>query len=85
MYDDRVLKWFERNGLEKPEHIPHAKQADLDAKLATPITVNAWRLEGNELIAETDSGPFVQRIPPDYILTGVDANNLPILTKIVIS
>jgi hypothetical protein len=83
VFDDYVLKWFERNGLQKPEHIPHGKQADLEARLV-PATVSSWRLEGNQLIAETNYGPHVQTIPTDYILVGTDENNLPVLKKISI-
>lgn len=41
-----------------------------------------WRLRGNQLIADTDFGLLVNYIDPTYILTGIDTQGLPILTKI---
>lgn len=41
-----------------------------------------WRLEGNRLIADTDFGPLINYIPSNLILTGIDAQGLPILTEI---
>lgn len=41
-----------------------------------------WRLKGNKLIADTQFGEYAHLIPSDRIMTGLDEQGLPILTKI---
>lgn len=45
---------------------------------------NSWRLEGNELIGQTDQGELRQRISTDYILLGTDKAGLPIFQRVVL-
>jgi hypothetical protein len=41
-------------------------------------------MEGNQLLCDTEHGKVVQTIPTDYICTGTDSDNKPILQKIVL-
>jgi hypothetical protein len=47
-------------------------------------TTRNWRMEGNQLLCDTEHGKVVQTIPTDYICTGTDSDNKPILQKIVL-
>lgn len=68
-------------GKERPKHIPHGSEEDITKKLQ-PMKVNSWRQEGNKLIAKSDAGEFVNLLPTDVMLVGVDENNQPKLQKI---
>lgn len=82
MQNDKDAKWFERNGLTPPSSTPHGVSADDLSDRLTPLKAESWRLEGNRLIAKTRMGEVVNLINPNYIMTGVDENNLPILKKL---
>lgn len=73
--------WFAKRQLKPPEAITHGTDEDIRSNLKKLKTWN-WKLSGNELSCETDHGRLVQTIPPDYILTGEDAEGMPILKKI---
>lgn len=45
---------------------------------------NSWRLEGNELIGQTELGELRQRISTDYILTGTDEKGLPKFRRVIL-
>lgn len=46
---------------------------------------NSWRLEGNELIGQTELGELRQRISTDYVLVSTDAKGLPVFKKVLLS
>jgi hypothetical protein len=73
--------WYTKNNLTPPTTIPHGTQEDLDQQVMK-LKPTSWRLEGNKLIGETEVGPLVNFIPPNYILTGTDENGMPKLKKI---
>lgn len=73
---------YERWGAVPPSHDEHGTEEEIRSNLVA-TEAHSWRLEGNELVAETNHGILRQRIPPDRILTGTDKNGLPILKKIV--
>jgi len=68
-------------GLTPPSHTPHGSDDDIPSRLKR-VEVKKWRQEGNRLIAETDVGELVNLIPTDYIMTGVNDDNLPTFKKI---
>lgn len=75
---------FKNWGVKLPSRDPHGTDSP-----ETPISdrleklqLRNWRLKGNKLIADSDLGEYAYLIPTDYILTGTDENNLPILKKI---
>lgn len=72
---------YQALGVEPPKHFDHGSDADIRANMqrATPIR---WFQRGNELVAETELGEVVNFLPTDMQLTGVDKDNLPILTKL---
>lgn len=75
-------KWFQKNGITPPSHISHEVTDEELIKKMKPLKPRNWRLQGNQLIADTEMGPLVNIIDPSYILTGTDAEGLPILTKL---
>lgn len=84
MHDEAYLKWLDRIGKTRPTQDKHgvdSPENPISDKLEK-LQPRNWRLEGNKLIADTAMGPLVQFIPTDLILTGIDENGLPILTKI---
>lgn len=73
---------YEALGVEPPKVYEHGVTIeDIRANMKQAVCTN-WRLVGNILHCDTDLGPLAQTIPPDYVLRGVDENNLPILTKL---
>lgn len=87
MYDDKELKQFDRWGVKRPTHLPHGVTDTYENPLSEQLKrldTSNWKLEGNELVCDTNQGPLRQCIPPDYVCHGTDENGLPILKKIVI-
>lgn len=72
---------FRKLDVPLPTAEQHGTEEDV-AKSLTQMKALSWELQGNELIATTLTGRFAQKISTDYVLTGVDSNNLPVLTKI---
>lgn len=81
--DAKTLREYEKLDIAPPTVTSHeVTPDDIRARLER-LTPTNWRLEGNQLIADTELGELVQHISTDYILTGTDENGLPILKKIV--
>lgn len=83
LYSDGYLAWFDKVGAARPHHTDHLSVDDIE-KTIKKLVPHSWRLEGNQLIAQTDMGELTQRIPTDYICVGEDANGLPKLQKVVL-
>lgn len=81
--DTKTIAWFEENGLTPPSRAEHGTEADVRSQMQ-PLKMWDWRLEGNQLHCQTDMGPFMQTIPTNLVLTGMNENNLPILVKVKI-
>lgn len=84
LFTQADFDWYSRQRLAAPERVPHPSEEDI-AKNFGNVKVQKWTLMGNELIGETSSGKFMQRIPTGYILEGMDSNGHPKLRKIVLS
>lgn len=67
-----------------PTSIPHLTEDEIKEHLK-PMLPSKWRLEGNQLIAETENGTHAQTIDPSYICVGTDDKGLPILQRVVLS
>ena len=82
----KELKEYERWHKAPPSLQQHdiedTKEHPLSEQLIPGNPTN-WRLEGNELCYDTQFGPMRERIPTDWIMTGVDKNGLPIMKKVV--
>jgi hypothetical protein len=79
--------WYVKHKVAPPEAISHGVEDTLKNPLSEQIPknrVSKWHLSGNKLIAQTELGEVVNIIPPEYVMRGVDKNNLPILEKIVL-
>lgn len=75
-------QWFIRHGITPPEHISHDLNVDDISKVVKPGNPRNWRAEGDRLIADTDFGPLVQRIPTSHLFVGVDKKGLPMFKKV---
>lgn len=76
--------WYQRNGVEPPEHIPHGVEEDITEKMKGTVH-GAWQQRGNRLICtKCPNHHMTDPIPIDRILTGTDNNGLPILKKLAI-
>lgn len=81
--EDRIEREFQAWGKMPPSREIHGAGDDISKNLKKLEPTN-WQLEGNVLKADTEWGELVQTIPTDYILDGVDENNLPKFKKIVL-
>lgn len=84
--DDRDLSGnkprdYERWGVDPSAHEEHGH---FNPSMLEPFKASKWWVEGNMLYADGNHGKLAQRIPNDYICTGMDENGLPILEKIVV-
>ena len=78
--DDGSLD-YEALGVEPPKHAEHGTDEDIRRLMVKAVPIR-WFQRGNELVAETELGELVNFIPTNMMLTGVDENNLPILTRV---
>lgn len=81
MYKAPNSKFFEDKNLTPPSVSEHGTDEDIREKLK-PLKVTSWHMEGNKLIGQTEMGEVVNYLSTDIIMTGVDEDNLPILTRI---
>lgn len=74
---------YEALGVPPPTSDGHAydtPENPISKQIPRPV-VTKWYQRGNELVAETDMGEFVNFLPTDIQLKGTNENNLPILEK----
>jgi hypothetical protein len=81
---ERIAAFYRKHGKEPPKSFSHGTEAEIQENLQL-LKPNSWRLEGNQLIGETELGPLVQTIPTDRILVGTDDDGLPVFRKVVLS
>ncbi len=84
LYSPGYLQWFERMDVPKPLHLEHGVNTEDIGKNLKRLNTTNWKLEGNVLTAETEMGKLTQKVPTDVILTGEDAEGLPVFKKIVL-
>jgi hypothetical protein len=80
--DERTLREFEKLGIEPPSIVSHGVTADEIERNMVRAEMTNWRLDGNQLLCDTQFGPMSQTINPSYILKGTDADGMPILVKV---
>ncbi len=80
-YKPQGTDWFLENKLTPPTTVAHGTDDSIRENLKS-VNPRNWRVEGNQLIADTDWGELVQTIPTNYICEGTDDQGKPILTKI---
>lgn len=81
--DEQVLKQFEKWGKQPPTSEAHGTDETIRENMVRLKPKN-WRLQGGQLIADTEMGPLVNYIGTDHILVGVDNDGLPILKKVLL-
>lgn len=84
--DEKELKQFDKWHKTPPSHEEHGVADTYENPLSERLikgNCHNWRMEGNELICDSDFGPLRQTIPTDYICVG-EKDGLPILKKVVL-
>lgn len=76
--NEQTLQQFDRWGADRPSHEEHG---EFKPENLIPFKATRWWQEGNMLYAEGNLGVIANRIPVNYMCTGMDENNLPILKK----
>lgn len=74
---------FKEWGVPLPKREAHGTPEDIRAQLK-PLKPRNWRLQGNKLTADTEMGQLVNYISPNYLMTGLDDEGLPIFRKLVL-
>lgn len=75
MLSKKQAEEFEAWGIDPPEFIPHENQI-------RRLNLTNWRMKGNQLIADSDYGQWVQNLPTDVLLKGTDEKGFPIFERI---
>jgi len=81
MMDDKQIKDFNEWGVTPPSTVTHGSDLNIQDSMKK-LLPNSWKLEGNQLIGQTDMGELRQTIPTSHILVGSDPRGLPIFRKI---
>lgn len=81
---ERIQAFYKKHGKEPPKHFEHGTEEDI-ANNMKRLRPEAWKLEGNQLVGETEFGTLRQTVPTDMILTGTDEDGRPIFKKVVLS
>lgn len=83
----KELREFDKWLKARPSHEEHGVVDTFEKPLSEQLlkgNPRNWHMEGNVLHCDTDFGPMTQIIPTDYICHGTDANNLPIIKRVVL-
>lgn len=75
-------KQYEELGIAPPTKTGHGTEDDMRLNLVK-LQPRNWRMEGNQLIADTEMGELVHFLPTDMMCMGMDEDGLPILKKIL--
>lgn len=82
MWSEDQLKWYDKQNKARPSHTAHNVSSDDLSKHVRKLNASRWTLEGNKLTCQTEMGPFVQFIPTNLVLDGVDEDNNPKFAEI---
>jgi hypothetical protein len=82
-YEHEDAEFYKKLQVAPPDVNPHGTDEDIRSQMK-PLKTWGWKLEGNQLTAQTDHGPLTQTIPSNYICRGTDEKGLPLLEKIVL-
>jgi hypothetical protein len=80
MHNDNDKKFFERNNIPAPRHIPHF--TDEERERFKVAATHQWRQEGNMLLCTCELGTHASPIPTNKMLKGTDPDGKPILYDI---
>ena len=80
----RIEAFYKKHGKAPPKHFEHGTEQEIRDN-AIRLRPNTWRLEGNQLIGQTEMGPLRQTIPTDVILVKTSEDGLPVFKKIELS
>ena len=76
-YQPEDTEFIKSLDADAPKFSVHGTDQDIRDKLRTAKTWN-WKLNGTELSCETELGPLVQQIPPNYICEGTGPDGKPV-------
>ncbi len=80
---ERIQAFYKKHGKAPPKHFEHGTEQEIRENMVR-LRPGSWRLEGNQLIGQTELGTLVQTVPTDVILTGTDDDGRPIFKKVVL-
>lgn len=80
----RIEAFYKKHGKAPPKKFDHGTEQEIRDN-AIRLRPNTWRLEGNQLIGQTEMGPLRQTIPTDVILVKTSEDGLPVFKKIELS
>lgn len=80
---ERIQAFYKKHGKAPPKHWEHGTEQEIRENMVR-LRPGSWRLEGNQLIGQTELGTLVQTVPTDVILTGTDDDGRPIFKKVVL-
>lgn len=80
---ERIQAFYKKHGKAPPKHWEHGTEQEIRENMVR-LRPGSWRLEGNQLIGQTELGTLVQTVPTDVILTGTDDDGRPIFQKVVL-
>ncbi len=80
---ERIQAFYRKHGKAPPKHWEHGTEQEIRENMVR-LRPGSWRLEGNQLIGQTELGTLVQTVPTDVILTGTDDDGRPIFKKVVL-
>ena len=80
---ERIQAFYKKHGKAPPKHFEHGTEAEIQENMVR-LRPGTWRLEGNQLIGQTEMGPLRQTIPTDVILVGTDDDGRPRFRKVVL-
>ena len=80
---ERIQAFYRKHGKAPPKHFEHGTEQEIRENMVR-LRPGSWRLEGNQLIGQTELGTLVQTVPTDVILVGTDDDGLPMFKKVVL-
>lgn len=80
---ERIQAFYRKHGKAPPKHWEHGTEQEIRENMVR-LRPGSWRLEGNQLIGQTELGTLVQTVPSDVILVGTDDDGLPMFKRVIL-
>ena len=80
---ERIQAFYKKHGKAPPKHFEHGTEQEIRENMVR-LRPGSWRLEGNQLIGQTELGTLVQTVPSDVILVGTDDDGLPMFKRVIL-
>lgn len=80
---ERIQAFYRKHGKAPPKHFEHGTEQEIRENMVR-LRPGSWRLEGNQLIGQTELGTLRQTVPSDVILVGTDDDGLPMFKRVIL-